>query len=392
MVTTEHPYVIIGGGVAADKAARAIREREADADIVIYSESRYGPVYRPALSKDLWLGDSPEVASQELGTSEVATVRTGVTVTDLDTDARTVTLDSGETAGYGKLLLATGASPANFFDEVEGAVLFRTAEDYDALRAAVSEGTRVVIVGGGYIAAEMSAALTAVGADVTVYFPGARLLERLFPPKLLDVIEARYRDKGVTLVPGAFATEVAPGPRLTFRDGQTATADLVLLALGARLNTGLAEKAGLAMVGGAVEVDDHMRTSAVDVFAAGDIANYPDVRLGRRHVEHVDMAERSGSVAGANMAGGDQVYDYTPIFWSDMFDLGYEAVGELNSSLSMREFYNEDGSSAVVWYLDGEENVRGALLWNTWGKTSVARGLLGAPAPANLAEVIKPGE
>ena len=392
MAPTDQAYVIVGGGVAADKAARAIRERDADADIAIYTESTYGPVYRPALSKDLWIGDKSDLASQDLGTAEVATLHTGVTVTELDTDAKTVTLDSGEVVAYGKLLLATGASSANFFDDVEGAVLFRTAEDYEALRARVSEGTEIIIVGGGYIATEMAAALATIGAKVTVYFPDTKLLERLFPPKLLDIIEAKYRDKGVTLVPGAFVSEVAEGPTLTFRNGDTVTADLVLLALGARLNTGLAEKAGLTMVDRAVEVDDRMRSSAPDVYVAGDLANYPDVRLGRRHVEHVDQAERTGATAGANMAGGDEVYDYTPIFWSDMFDLGYEAVGDLNSSLTMREFYNEDDSSAVVWYLDGENNVRGVLLWNTWGKTKVAREYLGKPAPENLGEAIRPGE
>ncbi len=392
MAITEHAYVIIGGGVAADKAARAIRERDADADIAIYSQSTHGPVYRPALSKDLWIGDTSDLASQDLGTGDIATLHTGVTVTELDTDAKTVTLDSGEVVGYGKLLLATGATSANFFDEVDGAVLFRTAEDYEALRSKVSEGMNVVIVGGGYIATEMAAALTTVGAKVTVYYPDEKLLQRLFPPKLLDIIEAKYVDKGVTLVPGSFVNEVGEGPTLTFRNGDTVTANLVLLALGARLNTALAEKAGLAMVDRAVEVDDHLRSSAEDVWVAGDIANYPDVRLGRRHVEHVDQAERTGTVAGANMAGGDEVYDDTPIFWSDMFDLGYEAVGDLNSSLTMREFYNEDDSSAVVWYLDDENNVRGALLWNTWGKTKVAREYLGKPAPENLGEIITPGE
>lgn len=394
MDTTTYPYLIVGGGSAADKAARAIKKQDEQARITIITESTRGPVYRPSLSKDLWLKDDTDLAAQELGTEEFAEIITGTTVSALAPQEHTVTLSDGTKLTYGKLLLATGAAPRPFpGDDTEGVFTYRTAEDFEALRAAVSEGTTVAIVGGGYLASELAAGLTTVGAKVSLSFPGDRLLEHMLPDELTALVTKTYQDEGVTLNPHRRLSSVAPGPTLTFEDGSEEQADLAILALGAQLNTELAEAAGIEFTDGAISVDQHMATSAEDVFAAGDIVTYPDARLGCRRVEHVDHAEKTGRIAGANMVGGatSTDYDYTPIFWSDMFHLGYEAIGDVDTSLQTLERYNEDHTAAVVYYIDTSDEVRGVLLWNTWGQTGTARDLLGLPQPSDLAGIIVPG-
>src|SRR5699024_9368164 len=172
-------------------------------------------------------------------------------------------------------------------------------------------------------------------------------------------------------------------------------ADAVVLGLGAELNTNLAAHAGLDLERGAVVVDPFLRTSAPDVYAAGDIALFDDPLLGLRHVEHVDHAQASGTVAGKNMAGAEEAYEYTPLFFSDLFDDGYEAVGRLEDTLESREVWNEDRTAAVVYYLD-EEKVEGVLLWNTWDSVDRAREVIAASqdgtlAPEELAGQIPPG-
>lgn len=393
-MNTTYPYLIIGGGSAADKAARAIKKREPDAQTGMISQSQRGPVYRPSLSKDLWIKDDATLDGEELGTEEFAEIITGTTVASISPDDHLVTLADGTDVSYGKLLIATGASPRTFPGaDTDGVFTFRTAEDYEALRAAVGEGTTVAIIGGGYIATELAAGLSENGAKVSVSFPGERLLEHMLPSGLTEIVTATYEEHDVQLNPGRRLTKIAPGPTLTFDDGVQEQADVVILGLGATLNTDLAEAAGLEFTDGAISVDQHMATSAPDVFAAGDIVTYPDARLGCRRVEHVDHAEKSGALAGANMVEGESAndYDYTPFFWSDMFDLGYEAIGELDTSHPTLERYNEDRSSAVVYYLSEDDEVRGVLLWNTWGQVKTARDLLGHPQPSDLAGVIAPG-
>jgi NADPH-dependent 2,4-dienoyl-CoA reductase/sulfur reductase-like enzyme len=375
-----YDHLIIGGGIAADAAARAIRKADGSASIGILSADPHGPVYRPALSKDLWTGEDPDPDSQDLGTAEAtgAELFTSTVVTQLLTASRTAVTARGERVHYRKALLATGSGPRHLPGVTDPRVMcLRTVGDYRHLRSLATDGARVVVVGGGYIGTEVAAALTRTGAEVTLAHGGTRILEHLLPDSNTSRVEEAFTAHGVELVGGFRLADISADATLTLRAAHrgTLTADAVVLGLGAQPATYLAARAGIYTDRDLVVVDPHLRTSSPDVFAAGDIVLYDDALLGRRHVEHVDHAEASGAVAGRNMTLPEEErveYTRTPLFFSDLFEDGYEAVGRLDTSLEMREVWNEEGTAAVVHYLD-EGVVEGVLLWNTWDSVPAAR-------------------
>ena len=394
-----YDHVIVGGGVAADKAARAIREEAPEASVLIISDVGDGPLYRPGLSKDLWLKAGTTLEDIDLGTTQTgAELLLGTTVTALDPASHTVTTSDDQQIRYGRLLLATGASARRIdTPDDDRIVYYRNADDYRHLRSLVSEGTRVAIVGGGYIASEIAAGLSAVGADVSVHFPNNRLLEQMFPDSITGHLTEVYESKGVSLNSGFRLSSIRAGRRLTLEPetGEAVEADVVVLGLGAIPNVRLAEEAGLEMEQGGVLVDETLQTSAPDVYAAGDIATFEDPLLGRRRVEHMANAERSGDAAGRTMAGNRTGYRYTPLFWSDLFDDGYEALGETRTSHRVEEVWNDAHDAAVLYYLD-RDRVRGVLMWNTWGAVSKAREVMEASKEgrlplSELADQITPG-
>lgn len=378
-----YDHVIVGGGIVADKAARAIHERTPDATVVILTRDGEGPVFRPDLTKGLWLDESTSVRDIDLGTAADTGVQlvTDTTVTSVDPSSHTVTTDGGDTVGYGTLLLATGAS-ARTLDGVDDdrVAYIRSVSDYRALRDKVSDSTRVAVVGGGYIGSETAVALNAVGATVDIYTPDERVLGHMFPESITGHLEDVYADNGVRVHHGFLLDHLdTSGETLTLvsENGDAVTADLAVIGFGAVLNTGLAEDAGLPLEDSGVAVDSSLRTSEPDIYAAGDIAEFTDPLLGRRHVEHVDNAEQSGTVAGENMAGGTSTYEYTPLFFSDIFDDGYEAVGTLSTELDVLEDWNDDHTAAVVYYLR-DDVAEGVLLWNTWDSVPKARDIMAA--------------
>ena len=386
-----YDHVIIGGGIAADAAARAIRETDEDASIAILSADPHAPVYRPALSKDLWTGEDPDPDSQDLGTAEAtgAELFTSTLVTELLPSSHTVVTARGERIRYRTALLATGSVPRRLPGvEDERVAYLRTVGDYRHLRTLAADGARIAVVGGGYIGTEVAAALTRTGAAVTLAHSGARILEHMFPTSITSHLEEVFAGRGVELVDGFRLEGVDAGETLTLRgeDGRTLTADAVVLGLGALPDTFLAAEAGIETDRDLVIVDPRLRTSVPDVFAAGDVVLYDDALLGQRHVEHVDHAEASGALAGANMAGPEEEqeeYAHTPLFFSDLFDDGYEAVGRLDSSLEMREVWDEEGGAAVVHYLE-DGLVEGVLLWNTWDSVPAARELIAESQAGDL--------
>lgn len=402
-----YDHVIIGGGIAADRAARAIREADPDATIAILSADPHGPVYRPALSKSLWHGENPDPHSEDLRTAEEtgAELFTGTMVTELLPASHSVVTARGHRTHFGKALLATGASPRRFPDLHDDRIAYlRTIGDYRHLRRLAVDGARIVVIGGGYIGSEVAASLTRTGAAVTLAHSGGRLLEHLFPASICEHLEEVFTAHGITTVPGFRLAGIETGTELVLRaeDGRSLLADAAVLGLGAALNTTLAEHVGIDLEQGAVVVDPQLRTSAQDVYAAGDIALFDDPLLGLRHVEHVDHAEASGTVAGRNMARAllddslaPEEYSYTPLFFSDLFEDGYEAVGRLEAGLEMREVWNAERSAAVVYYLE-DGQVEGVLLWNTWDSVPRAREVIAASqegqlSAAALEDQITPG-
>ncbi len=379
---TDFRYLIVGGGMVADSAARGIRELDADGSIGIISEETDRPYARPALSKKLWT--DPEFSWDEkvdLHTEETgATFVLGNRVTAIDRGAKTVTTDAGETHGYERLLIATGGKPRGLsgLEPSDRVLDYRSAADYRKLREFADAGAHVVVVGGGYIGTEITAGISQNGARVTFVDPDEVVGGRMFPTDLAQAFQQRFVDAGVDLRLGRrveSGTQSADGVVLTLDDGSTVEADAVVVGLGIEPVTQLAADAGLTVRDGIV-VSSTLRTDDESVFAAGDVAEYPDRILGTRRVEHVDNAQQQGRQAGRNLADADETYDHTPMFYSDVFDMGYEAVGQVSSSLQTVEDWTEPTVTGVVYYLDDDQVVKGVLLWNVWDKTDEARKVL----------------
>lgn len=374
-----YDYVVVGAGMAGDAAAHGIRELDPTGSILLIGREPTGPVTRPALSKSLWTDAAFTFDQVWLPTADDtgAELLLGESVVAVDREARTVTTDAGIVVGYRELLLATSGSPRR----VEGVepsgrvVYFRTVRDYERLRDLAGGGRHVVVVGGGYIGTELAAGLVQNDTRVTLVFPQQVLTGHTFPAGLAERVERRYVEGGVTLERGTRVVGVESGPdgvEVTLDDGRVLAADAVVVGTGIEVETGLAESAGLVVDDGVV-VDEQLRTADPHIWAAGDAAQYPDRILGRRRVEHVDNATTMGRQAGRNLAGAQEPYGHTPFFYSDLFDLGYEAVGRLDASLTTVEDWHEpDHGAGVVYYVDGDRVV-GVLLWNVWDATDRAR-------------------
>lgn len=377
-----YDYVIVGAGVAAASAVKGIRSQDASGRVAVIGSEPDKPVYRPVLSKDLWLKDDETLEGAslagDLDDDDAVDLVTDTTVTEIDPGAHVVRLADGGSVGYGKLLLATGAEPRVLaVDPGPRVIYYRTAADYQRLRAVATEGSHVAVVGGGYIGSEITSALVQNGVQVTLVLDLEDVQEQMFPRALAATLTKAFADRGVTVLHGSVegGQEDDGGVRIRLADGTSVTADAAVIGVGVLPRTGLAEAAGLEVDNGVV-VDDHLRTSNPDVYAAGDVASYPDALLGRRRVEHVDHAEKSGEHAGKVMAGADEAYDYTPFFWSDILDYGYEAVGETRSGLDLVEDWKDgEVGTGVVYYLQSGQ-VRGVLLWNVWDSVDQARALI----------------
>lgn len=388
-----YDYVIVGAGVAAASAVKGIRSEDTRGTIAVYGSEPDEPVYRPVLTKDLWLKNDETLEGSSLAgdlkDDDALDLVLDTTVTEIDTAAHVVRLADGSAVGYRKLLLATGAEPRVLgVDPGPRVVYYRTAADYRRLRAAAEKGSHVAVVGGGYIGSEIASALVQNGVDVTLVLDLEDVQELMFPRALAAHLTKAFDDHGVTIVHGSVkgGEEDDGGVRIRLDDDSHVVADAAVIGVGVLPRTGLAEAAGLEVDNGIV-VDEHLRTSAEDVYAAGDVATYPDALLGRRRVEHVDHAEKSGELAGKAMAGAENTYDYTPFFWSDLFDYGYEAVGETSSRLDMVEDW-KDGEigTGVVYYLKAGQ-VRGVLLWNVWDSVDKARELMAETAKEPVEDV-----
>ncbi|HSF37265.1 MAG TPA: FAD-dependent oxidoreductase [Nocardioides sp.] len=381
-VEKSYDYVIVGAGVAAASAVKGIRSQDGSGRIAVIGSEPDKPVYRPVLSKDLWLKDDETLEGAslagDLDADDGVDLVTDTTVTELDPSAHVVRLADGSSVGYGKLLLATGAEPRVLaVDPGPRVIYYRTAADYERLRAVATEGSHVAVVGGGYIGSEITSALVQNGVQVTLVLDLEDVQEQMFPRALAATLTKAFADRGVEVVHGSVqgGQEDDGGVRIRLDDGTDIVADAAVIGVGVLPRTGLAEAAGLEVDNGVV-VDEHLRTSDPDVYAAGDVASYPDALLGRRRVEHVDHAEKSGEHAGKAMAGADEAYDYTPFFWSDILDYGYEAVGETRSDLDLVEDWKDgEVGTGVVYYLQSGQ-VRGVLLWNVWDSVDQARAVI----------------
>jgi NADPH-dependent 2,4-dienoyl-CoA reductase/sulfur reductase-like enzyme len=374
-MSTTSRYLIVGGGMTADAAAKGIREHDADGTITLVGAETHPPYARPPLTKNLWAGGDEEKIWR--GTAEHGVdLVLGRRIVDLDLDAHRAVDDQGDDYVYDKVLLATGGRPRELADADDDVVYFRTIDDYHLLRSRAGADTNFVVVGGGFIGSEIAAALKGAGSPVRMVFPDAAIGSRLFPADLAAFVTDYYREHGVEVLTGE-NVESARSGRLTTGSGRVLEADAIVAGLGIVPATELAEAAGLPVDNGIV-VDELGRVGGRDdVFAAGDVANFPILALGTNtRVEHEDHANTHGRIVGGNMAGAAQPYDHLPFFYSDLFDLGYEAVGEVDPRLDTVERWEDPNRKGVVAFVDSERRPRGFLLWNTWGKVDAARDLI----------------
>jgi NADPH-dependent 2,4-dienoyl-CoA reductase/sulfur reductase-like enzyme len=389
--------VIVGGGLAAGNAATTLREEGFDGRVVVFAAEPHLPYERPPLSKGYLLGNDPledafvhdEAWYDEHGVD----VRTGVEVTRLDTEAHTV----GGTDGveqYDRLLLATGARPRRLAladDSGFPVNYLRTIEDSDALKAGFGEGRRTVVVGGGWIGLEVASAARHGGSEVTVLEALDLPLVRVLGPEVARVFADLHVEHGVDLRTNASLEAVSPdGDRVVCRlgDGTEVTGDQLVVGVGVAPDTSLAESAGLRVDNG-ILVDEQLRASAPDVFAAGDVANHFHPVLGRRiRVEHWETAIEQGKLAGRNLAApGAELhsYDRMPYFFTDQYDLGMEYVGSVGPDgydevLIQGDTSAEQRQFRAYWHKDGR--ILAAMQVNDWDASDHIREIVGQPVSA----------
>ncbi len=380
-------YLIVGAGMAGEAAAQALREADAGATIGMIGAESHPPYDRPPLTKKLWK-DGKEADIWRPIDKARAAVTLQRHATRIDRTAHVVHDDAGDAWKYRKLLIATGGTPRTLPSGGDDFIYYRTFDDYQRLRQAVQPGARIAVIGGGFIGSEIAAAMAMNDCNVTMLFPDDAIGARVYPESLADAVTGYYREKGVDVRAGIKVEGRADhGSGLRLSDGSTLDADVVVAGLGISPNVELAEQAGLEVDNGIV-VDDHLRSSDPDIYAAGDVASFPAPALGRRiRVEHENAAISMGTHAGRCMAGEDAPYDELPFFYSDLFDLGYEAVGMLDSRLETVEQWVTPFREGVVYYLDAGR-VRGVLLWNTWGQVDAARNLIASPGPFDAENVL----
>ena len=375
-------YVIIGGGLAGASAVEGIRSRDQSGSIALFCKESRLPYDRPPLSKGLWSGkttlDQLPVYPESFYTSNNVHLLLGSEVTDIDTKKNQVTDNSGHRYGYDKLLLATGGSPRRLSFGDDAIQYFRTADDYLYLRRATETHDSFALIGGGFIGAELAAALISAGKKVTMLFPDTMILQKVLPAALSRYVTEYYRSKGVTILDGDVPTDAARSGgvvRVTTRKGKTLAADIAVAAIGLNLHLEIAKRAALKVENGIV-VNTLLQSSVANIFAAGDVAFFPSGSLDKSiRIEHWNNAQSQGRHAGENMAGPERPFEYLPYFYSDLFDLGFEAIGDLDARLETYADWREEFREGVVYYFESGY-VRGVLLWNVWGKVDDARRLI----------------
>ncbi|MEX2161233.1 MAG: FAD-dependent oxidoreductase [Anaerolineales bacterium] len=379
-----YKYIVIGGGMAGDSAVQGIREVDKEGAIALIGSENYPPYIRPPLTKALWTGKKKLDDIWRQTAKHKVDLYLNQRVTSVDARTKLVTDDKDVQYEYEKLLLATGGSPRKLAFG-EGLIrYYRTLDDYQALREQADKGGSFAVIGGGFIGSELAAALAIDKAQVTIVFPGPGICANIFPPGLVDHLNEYFEAKGVQVWKGEQVTDVRPsgkGAEVHTKGGKKLEVDHVVAGIGIQPNVELAEQIGLTVDNG-IQVGEDLQTSHADVYAAGDVANFSNGLLGGRvRVEHEDNTNTMGKVAGRNMAGHAQPYEHIPMFYSDLFDLGYEAAGLLNSKYEMVEDWKEQPyKKGVVYYLDNG-HLRGVLLWNVWDKVEAARDLIRSVGP-----------
>lgn len=392
-------FVIVGGGLAGAKAAEALRDKGFDGGIVLVAEEDQLPYERPPLSKEFLAGTKSltdfTVHDSAWYRDHDVDLLLGARATSLDPAAHTVGLADDTTVGYDKLVLATGSASRHLpipGSDAAGVHYLRTFTDASALDSTLAEGSSLAVVGAGWIGLEVAASARQRGVNVSVVEAARQPLAGALGEEVGEVFAILHRDHGVDLRLQAQVEEIstddgkASGLRL--RDGATVTADSVLVAVGARPNVELAERAGLSMGDGGVLVDASLRTSDPDIYAVGDIAAAQHPLLGTRvRTEHWANALKQPTVAAAGMLGEPTEYAELPYFFTDQYDLGMEYAGHAPDYDRVVFRGDVEGREFVAFWLDDDSRVLAGMNVNIWDVLDDVKGLIRSQSPVDAAKL-----
>jgi 3-phenylpropionate/trans-cinnamate dioxygenase ferredoxin reductase subunit len=399
MAVRDVEHLIIGGGVAAAKAAEGLRAAGGTGSAVVMTAEPELPYERPPLSKDFLRGES---GREKTRTHDEAWYREhevdvllATRASTVDPATRTVTTEVGDQLRYGGLLLATGAQPIRLGlpgEDLEGVYYLRTVDDSERLRAAISRAETMVMIGGGFIGAEVAASATQMDTRVTLLELAETLWTRAVGPQMGRFFEEFLRDRGVHVRTRTSAERLEGDgsvEAVVLPDGSRLHADVVVIGVGVRPDVGLAERAGLPVDDG-VLVDRHLR--ATDrIWAAGDVANAAHPLFGRIRIEHWAEALNQGLIAGRNLAGAGDRYDRIPYFYSDQFDLSLSYLGHVREwdELVLRGDRNVKEPKFVAWYLR-QGTPRAALIVNDWDAEDAVREVIRRDEPVDRDRLADP--
>ncbi|GAB3610027.1 FAD-dependent oxidoreductase [Humibacter ginsengiterrae] len=397
-------FVIVGAMLAGAKTAEALRDEGFDGRVILIGDEAERPYERPPLSKDYLQGKSEKekiyVHPEGWYVEHDVDLRQGIRVTGIDPSAHQVSIEGGEQIRYEKLLLATGSSPRLLplpGVERERVFMLRRLEDCEKLKTAFASVSRVAMVGAGWIGLEVAAAARAAGIDVTVLETAELPLLKVLGREAAQVFADLHTRHGVDLRFGVHVSEItgddpARATGVLLADGARIDADMVVVGVGATPNSQLAEAAGLAVDNG-VQVDEHLRTSEPDIYAAGDVANQFNPRVGKHiRVEHWANALNQPAVAAKSMLGVDAVYDTLPYFYSDQYELGMEYSGYVEPDGYDEVVFRGDRDALefiAFWMKD--HKVLAGMNVNVWDETDHIRALIESGQPIDSARLADTG-
>jgi 3-phenylpropionate/trans-cinnamate dioxygenase ferredoxin reductase component len=392
-------HVIVGAGLAGAKAAEALREEGFDGSIVLVGDEPELPYERPPLSKDYLRGESPRekarVYPDDFYSANGIDLRTSIAVTRIDTAANEVVLSTGDRVGYDRLLLAMGAEPRRLSvpgSELDGVHYLRDLSDADRIAARLNAGGRVMVIGGGWIGAEVAASARQKGLDVTIVEQSAVPLERVLGREVGEIYGQLHRDHGVELLTGTVVQGFEGSgrvERVRLADGRLLETDFVVVGVGVTPRTALAEQAGMAVDNG-ILVDQGLETSVPGVFAAGDVANAFHPFYGHRlRVEHWANALNQPATAARAMLGKPAAYERVPYFFSDQYDVGMEYSGYATSWDEV-VFRGDPAQREFIAFWLAHGSVVAGMNVNVWDVTDPIQRLIRSRRPVDAGRLRDP--
>lgn len=378
-------YIIVGAGLAGASAVDGIREIDKNGTILLVGHEDYLPYNRPPLSKKLWSGKEKVqdifIHDQSFYVNAHVNLLLNTKVTAIESANKKIFCNNGKTYNYEKILLATGGEPRRLSipgGDLKGISYFRNLNDYLFLKEQAKEGATALVVGGGFIGSEIAASLRMNKVEVTMIFPDKYLAQKVFPENLGRATQEKYLERGIKILSEDLPISVEntkSGFVTNTRSEKKIETNMIIVGVGLNPAIDLAKDSGVKIENGFF-VNEYLQTTQGDIFAAGDNANFPSFILDQRvRNEHWDNAIAQGKLAGKNMAGALLAYDYLPYFYSDLFEIGYEAVGEVDSKLETVTEWEKENEKGIIYYLR-DKRIRGVMMCNVWDKVPWARNLI----------------